>query len=110
MRYHSRADARMTTTTMIMKNNASAASIRSLKIICAAAGFVEPASDCACERKPSFGSGENTFCQPAVSVADASQSYLYTSEYFPSAADSGGVVLGGDTQPITVQVTLTYEI
>jgi uncharacterized protein YggE len=45
-----------------------------------------------------------------TAVADASQSYLYTSEYFPSAADSGAVALGGETQPITVEVTLTYEI
>ena len=66
---HSRIDARITTTTTVMKKSASAASRRSLKIIRAALGSAEVASDCACDRNPSFGSGENTFCQPAVSVA-----------------------------------------
>jgi uncharacterized protein YggE len=42
-------------------------------------------------------------------VADASQSYLYSNEYFPSAASDGGGV-GGEQQPLTIEVTLTYEI
>src|SRR5262245_49938737 len=71
-RYHSRADARMTTHTIAMKNSASAASTRSLKIMRAAPGAVLVASDAACDRNPSFGSGENTFCHPAVSVAAVS--------------------------------------
>lgn len=44
-----------------------------------------------------------------VGVTDASQSYLFSNEYFPSAA-TGGSGLGGEVQPLTVEVTLTYSI
>ena len=44
-----------------------------------------------------------------TTVSDASQSYLYSNEYFPSGGGGGGG-LGGETQPLTIDVTLTYEI
>jgi uncharacterized protein YggE len=40
-------------------------------------------------------------------VSDASPSYLASNEYFPSA---GRGALGGEEEPLTIQVTLTYEI
>jgi uncharacterized protein YggE len=43
-----------------------------------------------------------------TTVSDASQSYLYSNEYFPSGGGAGG--LGGEQQPLTIEVTLTYEI
>ena len=43
-----------------------------------------------------------------TTVSDASQSYLYSNEYFPSNGGAGG--LGGEQQPLTIEVTLTYEI
>ncbi|HTJ45455.1 MAG TPA: SIMPL domain-containing protein [Kofleriaceae bacterium] len=43
-----------------------------------------------------------------TAVSDASQSYLYSNEYFPSAGGGGGLV--GEQQPLTIEVTLTYEI
>src|SRR5688500_19460650 len=45
--------------------------ISSLKIRREALGSAEPTSVAACDRKPSLGSGEKTFCQPAVSDAAA---------------------------------------
>jgi uncharacterized protein YggE len=44
-----------------------------------------------------------------TTVSDASQSYLYANEYFPSGGGAGGG-LGGEQQPLTIEVTLTYEI
>jgi uncharacterized protein YggE len=44
-----------------------------------------------------------------TTVSDASQSYMYSNEYFPSGGGGGGG-LGGESQPITVDVTLTYDI
>src|SRR5262249_48842824 len=44
-----------------------------------------------------------------TTVSDTSQSYLYSNEYCPSGGGGGGGI-GGETQPITVDVTLTYEI
>lgn len=43
-----------------------------------------------------------------TAVSDASPSYLYANEYFPSGGGGGG--LGGEQQPLTIEVTLTYEI
>src|SRR5262249_47597475 len=43
-----------------------------------------------------------------TAVSDASQSFLYSNEYFPSAGSPGG--LGGEEQPLTIAVTLTYDI
>src|SRR6185436_1680850 len=68
-RYHSRAEARITTATITMKKAQSPASRLSLKIIRAASGLVDVASVRACARNPSAGSGENTFYHPAVRVA-----------------------------------------
>jgi hypothetical protein len=55
-----------------MKNAASAASIAIVEDHACRFGLVEVASDAACARKPSVGSGEKTFCHPAVSVAAVS--------------------------------------
>jgi uncharacterized protein YggE len=44
-------------------------------------------------------------------VSDASQSFLYSNEYFPSGGGGGGGGgLGGEEQPLTIAVTLTYDI
>jgi len=40
-------------------------------------------------------------------VSDASPSFLATNEYFPTSGRSG---LGAESQPLTIQVTLAYEI
>jgi uncharacterized protein YggE len=44
-----------------------------------------------------------------TAVSDASQSYLYTNEYFQRGGGGGGG-LGGEQEPLTIEVTLTYEI
>jgi uncharacterized protein YggE len=42
-------------------------------------------------------------------VAEAGQSYLFSNEYFPSAGAGGGEI-GGDLQPLTIEVTLKYDL
>ena len=44
-----------------------------------------------------------------VAVVEANQSYLWSNTYFPPAASSG-TALGGDLQPLTIDVTITYAI
>lgn len=44
-----------------------------------------------------------------TTVSDASPSYLYANEYFPSGGSGAGGI-GGEQQPLTIEVTLTYEI
>src|SRR2546430_13566905 len=56
-----------------MNNSATKVFRRSLKIRRAASELDDPASDAAWARKPSRGSGENTFCHPAVIVTITSQ-------------------------------------
>jgi len=43
-----------------------------------------------------------------TSVSDASPSFLYSNEYFPSGGGTSGV--GVEAQPLTIAVTLTYDI
>jgi uncharacterized protein YggE len=42
-------------------------------------------------------------------VAESNQSYLFTNEYFPSAGGSNAA-LAGDLQPLTIDVTITYDL
>jgi hypothetical protein len=46
---------------------------------------------------------------PITSVSDAADGYLASNEYFPTAR-TGGAALGGEVQPLTINVTLTYGI
>lgn len=44
-----------------------------------------------------------------TAVAEANQSYLFTNQYFP-ASGAGGGGLGGDLQPLTIDVVVTYDL
>src|SRR2546430_12316027 len=71
-----------------MNNSATKVFRRSLKIRRAASGLGDPASDAAWARKPSRGSGENTFCHPAVIVTVTSQASGARSEEHTSELQS----------------------
>src|SRR6185503_4486510 len=71
--HHSRAEVNTSIATTAMKNSATIALSRSLMISRAALESAELASEAAWDRKPSFGSVENTFCQPAVIVTVINQ-------------------------------------
>src|SRR5467141_1456319 len=71
--HHSRTDVTMSTVTTDMNNSATNVFRRSLNTSRWAPGRVDPVSDAAWARKPSFGSAEKTFCQPAVMVTVTSQ-------------------------------------
>src|SRR5213596_1293431 len=70
--HHSRADVKTSIATTAMKNSATIAFRRSLKISLLALRSVDVASVAACARKPSLGSAENTFWYPAVIVTTIS--------------------------------------
>jgi uncharacterized protein len=46
---------------------------------------------------------------PITIVAEANQSYLFSNTYFPPAASASGE-LRGDLQPLTIDVTITYDL
>lgn len=44
-----------------------------------------------------------------TAVAEANQSFLFSNEYFPSSGAGAGA-LGGDLQPLTIDIVVTYDL